>query len=136
MYIKKKYAAENVTLLYPCTDKIDQSKDIRFISHEEHDRIEIKIRFVDLFDIKKIIRKHNCGNKFDRQLLSTRGENIEMQEASYEDIKYYLENIPGVVVINMDGIVTYLNEQCAGYFESQEKKFWGAISLRRSRIRR
>ena len=46
-------AAENVTLLYPCTDKIDQSKDIRFISHEEHDRIEIKIRFVDLFDIKK-----------------------------------------------------------------------------------
>ena len=39
-----------------------------------------------------------------------------MQEASYEDIKYYLENIPGVVVINMDGIVTYPNEQCAGYF--------------------
>ena len=54
MYVyQKKYAAENVTLLYPCTDKIDQSKDIRFISHEEHDRIEIKIRFVDLFDIKK-----------------------------------------------------------------------------------
>ena len=54
MYVyQKKYAAENVTLLYPCIDKIDQSKDIRFISHEEHDRIEIKIRFVDLFDIKK-----------------------------------------------------------------------------------
>ena len=50
---QKKYAAENVTLLYPCTDKINQSKDIRFISHEGHDRIEIKIRFVDLCDIKK-----------------------------------------------------------------------------------
>ena len=54
MYVyQKKYAADNVTLLYPRTEEIDQSKDIRFISHERRDRIEIKIRFVDLFDIKK-----------------------------------------------------------------------------------
>ena len=37
-------------------------------------------------------------------LNSRRRENIEMQEASYEDIKYYLENIPGVVVINMGSV--------------------------------
>lgn len=48
-----------------------------------------------------------------------------MQEASYEDIKYYLENIPGVVVINMDGIVTYLNEQCAGYFGKLREEVLG-----------
>lgn len=48
-----------------------------------------------------------------------------MQEASYEDIKYYLENIPGVVVINMDGIVTYLNEQCAGYFGKPREEVLG-----------
>ena len=58
-------------------------------------------------------------------LNSRRRENIEMQEASYEDIKYYLENIPGVVVINMDGIVTYLNEQCAGYFGKPREEVLG-----------
>ena len=46
---QKKYASENVTLLYPLTEKVEQNKDIRFLSHE---RTEIKIRFVDLFDLK------------------------------------------------------------------------------------
>lgn len=36
---------------------------------------------------------------------------------SYEDIEYYLESIPGVVVIDMDGIIRYVNHQCAWYFD-------------------
>lgn len=47
---QKKYASENVTLLYPLTEKVEQGKDFRFLSH---DGTEIKIRFIDLFDSKK-----------------------------------------------------------------------------------
>ena len=46
---QKKYTSENVTLLYPLTEKVEQDKDIRFLSY---DGTEIKIRFVDLFDLK------------------------------------------------------------------------------------
>ena len=45
---QKKYTSENVTLLYPLTEKVEQDKDIRFLSH---DGTEIKIRFVDLFNV-------------------------------------------------------------------------------------
>ncbi|MBR3919671.1 MAG: hypothetical protein IKJ59_13225, partial [Clostridia bacterium] len=44
---QKKYTSENVTLLYPLTDKVVQNKDINFLSY---DGTEIKIRFIDLFD--------------------------------------------------------------------------------------
>ena len=47
---QKKYTSENVTLLYPLTEKVEQDKDIRFLSH---DGTEIKIRFIDLFDLKR-----------------------------------------------------------------------------------
>ena len=46
---QKKYDAENVTLLYPLTEKVEPNQDIRFVSH---DGAEIKVRFVDLFDLK------------------------------------------------------------------------------------
>ena len=46
---QKKYASENVILLYPFNEKIERDKDITFLSH---DGIKIKIRFVDLFDLK------------------------------------------------------------------------------------
>ena len=46
---QKKYTSENVALLYPLTEKVEQDKDIRFLSH---DGTEIKIRFIDLFDLK------------------------------------------------------------------------------------
>ena len=45
---QKKYTSENVTLLYPLTEKVEQGEDIRFLSH---DGTEIRIRFVDLFNI-------------------------------------------------------------------------------------
>ena len=45
---QKKYTSENVTLLYPLTEKVEQDKDIRFLSH---DGTEIRIRFVDLFNV-------------------------------------------------------------------------------------
>lgn len=51
---QKKYTSENVTLLYPLTDKVERDKDIRFLSH---DGTEIKIRFIDLFDLKKSLEK-------------------------------------------------------------------------------
>lgn len=45
----KKYASENVTLLYPLTEKVKHDGDICFLSQ---DGTEIKIRFVDLFDLR------------------------------------------------------------------------------------
>jgi len=48
---QKKYSSENVTLLYPLTDKVNKN-DIEFLSN---DGTTIKIRFVDLFDLKKSI---------------------------------------------------------------------------------
>lgn len=45
----KKYASENVTLLYPLNEKIEGDKNIIFSSY---DGAKIKIRFVDLFDLK------------------------------------------------------------------------------------
>lgn len=51
---QKKYQAQNVTLLYPLTDKVEQEKDIRFVSD---DGTEIRIRFVDLFDLKNSISR-------------------------------------------------------------------------------
>ncbi|MDO4285653.1 MAG: hypothetical protein Q4C60_10025, partial [Eubacteriales bacterium] len=47
---QKKHTSENVTLLYPLTGKIGQDTDIRFLSL---DGTEIKIRFIDLFDLRR-----------------------------------------------------------------------------------
>lgn len=52
-----------------------------------------------------------------------------MEKVSYDDIEYYLESIPGVVVINMDGIVIYVNQQCAEYFGMSKKDIMGAHIL-------
>lgn len=53
MYVyQKKYAAETVTLIYPLTDQVDPNKDIKFLSR---DGTTVKIRFVDLFDLKKTV---------------------------------------------------------------------------------
>lgn len=38
------------------------------------------------------------------------------EKPTYEELDYYLSNIPGVVIIDMEGIVIYVNDQCAGYF--------------------
>ena len=45
---QKKYSSENVTLLYPKTENVSKV-DIEFSSD---DGVVIKVRFVDLFDIK------------------------------------------------------------------------------------
>lgn len=34
---------------------------------------------------------------------------------SYDDYKLYLEHVSGAVVIDMEGVVVYMNEQCASY---------------------
>lgn len=46
---QKKYKSENITLLYPLTENVKDTENIEFISH---DGTLIKIRFVDLFDLK------------------------------------------------------------------------------------
>ncbi len=45
---QKKYISENVTLLYPLTEKVDPNQNIEFLSN---DGTVIRIRFVDLFDL-------------------------------------------------------------------------------------
>ena len=45
---QKKYTSENVTLLYPLTEKVDPNQNIEFLSN---DGTVIRIRFVDLFDL-------------------------------------------------------------------------------------
>ena len=49
---QKKYGAENVTLLYPRTDKVTVDSDIEFASQ---DGVRVRVRFVDLFDIQNSI---------------------------------------------------------------------------------
>lgn len=46
---QKKYAAENVTLIYPFTEKIPADKVIEFHSQ---DTVTVRAKFVDLFDVK------------------------------------------------------------------------------------
>ncbi len=50
---QQKYAAEHVTLLYPLTEKVDPHSDIQFLSH---DGIAIKVKFIDLFDLKQSLK--------------------------------------------------------------------------------
>ena len=52
-----------------------------------------------------------------------------MKGISYDEIEYYLESIPGVVVIDMNGIVTYINQQCADYFGRTKDEALGAHIL-------
>lgn len=47
---QKKYASENVTLLYPMTDKINIEKPIEYVSS---DNVTVKVRFVDLFNVRE-----------------------------------------------------------------------------------
>lgn len=50
MYVyHKKYNARNVTLIYPRTDKLSEDKSIEFKSD---DGVNVKVRFVDLFDVE------------------------------------------------------------------------------------
>ena len=45
---QKKYKSESVTLLYPLTEKVEQNKEIEFLSN---DGVLIKVRFIDLFNL-------------------------------------------------------------------------------------
>lgn len=50
VHISEKYSAENVTLIFPFTEKISAHKIIEFHSQ---DNVTVKVKFVDLFDIRK-----------------------------------------------------------------------------------
>lgn len=51
---QKKYHSECVTLLYPLTEKVEQNKEIEFLSN---DGVLIKVRFIDLFDLTPSLDK-------------------------------------------------------------------------------
>lgn len=57
---QKKYGAENVTLLYPQTEKMLPDGRIEFKSH---DNVVVKVRFVDLFNISSSINDI-CSNYY------------------------------------------------------------------------
>ena len=46
---QKKYGAKNVTLLYPKTEKVNEDAKIEYVSQ---DGVVVRVRFVDLFDVK------------------------------------------------------------------------------------
>lgn len=51
---QKKYGAENVTLLYPQTEKIPSNSSIEFRSD---DNVIVKVSFIDLFDVQSSINQ-------------------------------------------------------------------------------
>lgn len=51
---QKKYKSQNVTLLYPMTEEIDESAPI---SYKADDNVTVNVRFVDLFNIKESLKK-------------------------------------------------------------------------------
>lgn len=51
---QKKYNAKNVTLIYPCTEKVSLDKVIEYHSK---DGVTVKVKFVDLFDVKNSLSK-------------------------------------------------------------------------------
>ena len=50
---QKKYAAKSVTLLYPLTEKVSPEQIIEFNSKDE---VTVKVRFIDLFDLKQSLK--------------------------------------------------------------------------------
>lgn len=50
---QKKYSAENVTLIYPMTDKIENKN----ISYQSEDGVVVRICFVDLYQLKDSLEK-------------------------------------------------------------------------------
>lgn len=50
---QKKYASESVTLLYPLTERVERDKNIEF---QSHDGTLIRVRFIDLFDLKRSLK--------------------------------------------------------------------------------
>ena len=43
----------------------------------------------------------------------------------YDYMEKYFEQLPGLVIIDMDGIVFYVNQQCADYFQIAKKEIIG-----------
>lgn len=51
---QKKYQSENVTLLYPLSEQINHEPNIEFLAH---DGGKIRVRFVDLFELKQSLER-------------------------------------------------------------------------------
>lgn len=62
---QKKYKAENVTLIYPLSDKINQNTDIIYKSD---DNVIVNVKFVDLIDVKESLKKIIEFDKSEKQI--------------------------------------------------------------------
>lgn len=48
-----------------------------------------------------------------------------MDKLNLEKLAQYVNQIPGLIMIDMDGRVFYINDQCAGYFRAKKEDFLG-----------
>lgn len=62
---QKKYKAENVTLIYPLSDKINQNTDIIYKSD---DNVIVNVKFIDLIDVKESLKKIIEFDKSEKQI--------------------------------------------------------------------
>ena len=62
---QKKYKAENVTLIYPLSDKVNSDTDIIFKSD---DNVVVNVRFIDLIDVKESLKKIIEFDKSEKQI--------------------------------------------------------------------
>ena len=44
-------------------------------------------------------------------------ERNAMNKIRFEDLEKYFEHIPGLMMIDMEGKIFYMNQQCADYFK-------------------
>ncbi len=49
---QEKYNAQNVTLLYPATERLSTIQEIEF---QSGDGVTVKVKFIDLFNVKNSI---------------------------------------------------------------------------------
>ena len=49
---QKKYSAQNITLIYPLTEKVSEDN----IEFDSGDGVIVRVRFIDLYDVKNSIR--------------------------------------------------------------------------------
>lgn len=48
-----------------------------------------------------------------------------MDNIDFRKLEKYFEQIPGLIMIDMEGKIFYMNDQCAGYFQVKKEDFMG-----------
>lgn len=48
-----------------------------------------------------------------------------MDKMDCKKMQWYFNQIPGLIMVDMEGIVFYINDQCASYFQVRKEDFLG-----------